>query len=296
MKQTSRYKLLASVGVAFIATMAITSVAYADTLSDIVEKGKMSVGIKTDYAPWGMRDKDGNIVGMEIDMVRDFARRLGEAAGKEITVELIPVVASNRMEFLQQGKIDVMIATMNDTQERRKIVGTIQPNYYASGTTILARKDSGIDGWESISGKKICGIQGTWYNKEYGLKYGAEMVTFAGVPETEAAVLDRRCEGWLYDDSAFVPRMTADPAKWADFKIATPVVAVVPWTAAVRLEDRDAPLGKALSAAIIDWHKSGFLIDLEAKWSIPATKWLADMHDKCVANDPICNDTVDRGE
>ena len=116
------------------------------------------------------------------------------------------------------------------------------------------------------------------------------------MPEVETALLDGRCVGWLYDDSAFVPRLVNDPEKWADYTIATTVVDAVPWGAAVRLEDVDQPIGKALSAAIIDWHKSGTLIELEEKWGVPPTQWLVDMAAACNAGEDICNDVLDEGE
>lgn len=284
---------------AFAATLLLggtPEAAKADTLSDIVSEGKLVAGIKTDYAPWGMRDSDGNIVGLEIEMIRELARRIGDEAGKTIEVELVPVVAANRLQFLEQGKVDVMIATMSDKPERREIVGIVQPNYYSSGSAILAHKSSGIDGWESIKGKKICGIQGAWYNKDLGLKNGAEMVVFKGVPEVEAALLDGRCVGWLYDDSAFVPRKVNDPEKWADFAMATPVVSDVPWGAAVRKEDLHEPIGKALSQTIIELHKSGKLVELESKWGIPQTSWLVQMQKNCVSGDPVCDMKRDAGE
>ena len=285
---------------AAVATAAITGgtalPAMADTLADIIDRGTIVVGVKADYAPWGMRDADGNVVGMEHDMIADFARRLGESAGTPIEVEKIVVVASNRMQFLEQGQIDMFIATMSNKPDRREVVGIVQPDYYSSGVAVLAHKDSGIDGWASLEGKTICGIQGAWYNKDHGLKNGAEVVAFKGVPEVEQALLDGRCVGWIYDDSAFIPRKVNEPEKWMDYEIATPTVDDVPWGAAVRLEDVDQPLGKALSAAIIDWHKSGLLIELEAKWGIPPTQWLADMREMCLADDPICNDVYDEGE
>ena len=72
----------------------------------------------------------GKIVGFEPDLAADIAKRLG------VKLELVPVVASNRIQFLQQGKIDLMIATMSDTPERRKIVDIVEPDYYASGTNV----------------------------------------------------------------------------------------------------------------------------------------------------------------
>lgn len=270
--------------------------AVADTLQDVIDDGKLTVGVKPDYAPWGMRDASGALVGLEIDLMKDLAKRIGEKAGKEIEIELVAVVASNRMEFLEQGKIDVMMATMSDKPERREVVGIVQPNYYSSGVAILAHKDSGIDGWDSIEGKKICGIQGAWYNKDHGLKNGAEMIVFKGVPEVEAAVLDQRCVGWLYDDSAFIPRKVNEPEKWADYAIATPVVADVPWGAAVRKDEINDPIGQELSAAIIDWHKSGMIVELEKKWGIPPTNWVQAMQEKCLAGDKVCDAVRDADE
>lgn len=280
--------LIGSAALAFATTAAM-----ADALDDIAARGKIVVGVKADYAPWGMRDASGNLIGMEHDMIDDFVMRVSEAVGKSIELEKVVVVASNRMEFLQQGKVDMFIATMSNKPDRREVVGIVQPDYYSSGVAVLAHKDSGIDGWESLAGKKVCGIQGAWYNKDHGLKNGAEIVAFPGVPEVEAALLDGRCVGWIYDDSAFIPRKVNEPEKWADYSIATPTVADAPWGAAVALDEVDGRLGKLLSQAIIDWHTSGKLIELEAKWGIPPTAWLARMQESCEAGEKICNDAYD---
>ena len=110
--------------------------ANADVLSDIKKKGVLVVGTKADYRPFGYLDPSGKIVGFEPDLAADVAKRLG------VKLELVPVVASNRIQFLQQGKIDLMIATTSDTPERRKIVDFIDPNYYGSGTNVLAQKSA----------------------------------------------------------------------------------------------------------------------------------------------------------
>ncbi len=132
--------------------------AAAQTLDKIKQRGVIVVGSKADYKPFGFRDPAGNIVGFEPDLARDVADRLGAK------LELEPVVSSNRMQFLQQGKIDLMIATMNDTAERRKTVGIIEPDYYASGVNVLALKKAGLKTWEQLKDQKVCGIQGAWYN------------------------------------------------------------------------------------------------------------------------------------
>ncbi len=112
------------------------TVARADVLDDVKKKGTLVVGTKADYRPFGFLDPSGKIVGFEPELAADVAKRLG------VKLELVPVVASNRIQFLQQGKIDIMIATMSDTPERRKIVDIVDPSYYGSGLNVLSPKSA----------------------------------------------------------------------------------------------------------------------------------------------------------
>ena len=152
-------KRLVGVGLAVLAALALTAIsAAAQTLDKIKQRGVLVVGTKPDYKPFGFRDPSGAIIGFEPDMAKDVADKLG------VKLELEPVVSSNRMQFLQQGKIDLMIATMNDKPDRRQVVGILEPSYYASGVNILANKKAGLKSWEQLKGQKVCGIQGAWYN------------------------------------------------------------------------------------------------------------------------------------
>ena len=129
-----RHKWLAIVASAIVLSVFAVKSASADALDDIKKKGTLVVGTKADYRPFGYLDPSGKIIGFEPDLAADVAKRLG------VKLELVPVVASNRIQFLQQGKIDLMIATMSDTPERRKIVDIVEPDYYASGTNVLVKK------------------------------------------------------------------------------------------------------------------------------------------------------------
>ena len=118
-----------------------------DVWNKVMKRGKMVVGVKADYKPWGYRDTNGDIVGMEADMAKMAADAMG------VDVELVAVQSSNRMQFLENGKIDLMIATMSDRPDRRKIVGITQPNYYTSGTNIMSPKAVGLKNWEDLHGQ-----------------------------------------------------------------------------------------------------------------------------------------------
>lgn len=258
--------IAAAIGAAFAAGPAL-----ADPMAEIKKKGMLVVGVKTDYPPWGTRDAAGNIVGMEADMAADVAKRLG------VKLELVSVVSSNRMQFLQQGKIDLMIATMSDTPERRKVVGIVDPVYYASGVAILANKRASIKNAGDLKNKPVCALQGAFYNNDLQSKYtGRDLVAFKGVPEAEQALLDGRCVGFVYDDVVLVWKK-AQEAKWGDFEVVQlNEWQPVPWGLAVRIEDLDGAWGKFMSATVSDWLKSGALLDLEKKRVGGNTAWLAE--------------------
>ena len=65
-----------------------------DVWKKVMERGKVVIGVKADYKPWGFRDESGALVGMEIDMAMDVAAKMG------VEAELVPVQSSNRMQFL----------------------------------------------------------------------------------------------------------------------------------------------------------------------------------------------------
>jgi polar amino acid transport system substrate-binding protein len=253
----------------------LTGLARADTLDDIKKRGTLVVGVKADYPPYGFRDPSGEIVGMEIDMAKDVAQRLG------VKVQLEPVVASNRMQFLQQGKTDLMIATMSVNDERKKAVGIVEPYYYAGGVALLAAKSAKIKTGADLKGKPVCAIQGSYYNNEIQSKMtGIDLVAFKGVPENEQALTNGQCVGFAYDDVLLIYKKKADAAKWADFEVVKLEITPLPWGLAVKTEDKDAPWGKFMSDTVTDWHKKGTLVELEKKWLGESTQWLLDMNAK----------------
>ncbi len=257
----NRYLSIAAASVALC--MLGASVARADALEDIKKKGVLVVGTKADYRPFGYLDPSGKIVGFEPDLAADVAKRLG------VKLELVPVVASNRIQFLQQGKIDMMIATMSDTPERRKTVDIIDPSYYGSGTNVLALKTAGLKTWEALRGKKVCLIQGAFYNKELQEKYGVDGVAFPGTAEAYAALKGGNCVAFAYDDTAIVGEM--QKPEWSAYDMPLDSILFVPWGLAVKQGEKG--FADMMSKTATEWHKSGFIQDLEKKWGIKPTKF-----------------------
>jgi polar amino acid transport system substrate-binding protein len=241
-----------------------------ETWNKIMERHKLVVGVKPDYKPWGFRDRDGKLVGMEADM----GQMVGDILGA--SVELVPVQSSNRMQFLEQGKIDVMIATMSDRPDRRKIVGAIQPNYYTSGTNVLAPKAIHLKTWTQLKGKPVCGKQGAFYNKIVADRYGAKIIAFVGNAEAKQALRDKKCIAWVFDDSSIMSDLAS--GEWNDYEMPLKSEDDNPWALAVPKAEQHCIFGNFMSGLIFNWHQDGTLIALEKKWKIQPTEYLKNMH------------------
>ncbi len=254
---------------ALVTTQVNADPATNDRFMKVLKRGVLVVGVKADYKPWGYRDSSGKLIGMEIDMAQDVADALG------VKLELVPVQSSNRMQFLEQGKIDLMIATMSDKANRRKVVGIPQPNYYTSGTNVLAKKGM-VSSWADLKGKPVCGKQGAFYNKQVSQKYGAKIIAFVGNAEAKQALRDSKCVAWVYDDSSIMADLAS--GQYDDYEMPMATEDDNPWALAVPLEELHGIWGNFMSGMTYNWHSSGRLVELEKKWGIQSSQFVMDMN------------------
>lgn len=256
---------------ALAGAIALGAAAHADVLDDIKKRGTLIVGVKPDYKPFGFRDPSGGLIGIEPDLAADVAKKLG------VKLELVPVLSANRMEFLNQGKIDLMIATMSDKPERRKVVQVIEPLYYSDAVNILLRKDAPVKAWEDIKGKKLCGTTGAFYNKDVAQKYGPEIASFDGSEKPLLALKNGDCIGYLYDQTFIAGKLGDDDWK-GGYHMPLTGIMETPWAIAVKMGE--AGLQRFMEDMHKEWMKSGRIVELEKKWGVPPTDYAKRMHEK----------------
>ncbi len=245
---------------AFLAVL-ISAHALAGAFEDAQARGRLLVGVRADYPPYAFIDSEGRNAGFEIDIARFLALRL---MGSENRLKLVPVTGSRRIEALGEKRVDLVIASLAMTDDRRAQVLFSEP-YYASGVGLLARKDAPLRAWADLRRRRVCAIEGASYDAEL-TQLGAEMLRFPAAPAAFKALRDGQCEGLAYDDSALAARLTE--ADWsADFRLAFAPLQVIPWAVALR---RDDEASRALvNPVVAEMEQSGFVVALEAKWRLP---------------------------
>ena len=125
-------------------------------VQEIVDRGVLRVGVKQDLPNFGYRDpKSNKYTGMEVEIAKKVAAELG------VDIEFTPVTAQTRGALLDNGQLDMVIATFTITEERKELYNFTTP-YYTDAVGFLVRKDSNIQSsWEALDGLTIGVTQGS---------------------------------------------------------------------------------------------------------------------------------------
>jgi putative glutamine transport system substrate-binding protein len=169
----------------------------------IKARGALKVGVKVDIPKFGYKDpKTGEITGFEIDLARAIAQKIVGDPGK---VELQAVTAKTRGPLLDNGEIDLVIATFTINDERKKSYNFSEP-YYVDGVALLVKKSSGISGLKDLNEKNV-GVAQAATSKaaiqteaaKLGIK--VNFLEFGTYPEIKAALDAGRVDCFSVDSS-----------------------------------------------------------------------------------------------
>jgi ABC-type amino acid transport substrate-binding protein len=177
--------------------LALAGQARASGLEDARRRGKLLAGVKTDSPPFGYVDSTGTLQGFDVDVARYLARALFEEEGR---LELVPITSGSRIPFLYSDWIDIIVATMSVTDQRRQVLDFSEP-YFISGSMLLVPKESAIKGIEDLAGKTVAIIEGAVQQKDLEqIAPKAKQVKFAKIPEALSALTGRSVDAFCQDD------------------------------------------------------------------------------------------------
>ncbi|MDT0532500.1 glutamate ABC transporter substrate-binding protein [Micromonospora sp. DSM 115977] len=117
---------------------------------------KLVIGVKADQPGLGLQT-GSQYEGFDIEVAKIIAKGLGVDANN---IEWKTTVSSNREPFIQQGTVDLVIATYTINDERKQKVNFAGP-YFIAGQDLLVKADSTLAGPEGLDGKTVCSVSGS---------------------------------------------------------------------------------------------------------------------------------------
>jgi polar amino acid transport system substrate-binding protein len=230
-----------------------------DTLNAVVKKGELTVGTFDFFPPWGFRDAQNNIVGMDVDIAKELA---GDDVLK-VKLTLVPVpTTQDRINFLLSGKIDVAISNFTATLPRSKAITFSEP-YVIDGIGAIFRKEAKVKNWSDLNGKKVAVTTGS--TGEILLKKEAPKAILQQFDQASTALLavqQGKADAQIEDYTYTVYHAGRDPKKSLDF-IKQPL-AFQPYCFGVRKFDQEWL--NYINFFIYRLHQSGKMKELYKKW------------------------------
>ena len=239
------------------------SPALAGALDDVKARGEFTYGLEAQYRPFEFRDENNEIVGYDIDVANEIAKRLGVKA-TPVDTNWAAVIQS-----LYTGQFDLILGGMTATPERYKRVNFSYP-YMEASSGLLAPADAGIMDASDLGGRVVGAGAGTPSIKmlqmsaeEHGHEFDGDIKTY----DDDAVAYEAMRAGRIVAYASSIVSLM-------EFAKTTEGFVVVPFTSkhwgqeftcmAFRKEDED--LRGAFNDLIAEMKADGTLEALQMKW------------------------------
>ena len=159
----------------------------------------IKIGIKFDQPGLGLKESDGSFSGFDVEMAKYIAEGLGYA---EDDIEFVEAVSANRETFLENGTVDMILATYSITDERKQKVDFAGPYYVAGQDLLIRADDDSITGPDSLDGKKLCSVTGSTSAQRVKDEYaeGVQLQEFDAYSKCIDALLGGQIDALTTDD------------------------------------------------------------------------------------------------
>jgi polar amino acid transport system substrate-binding protein len=239
---------------------ALAGGASADKLDDIKARGRLLVGATESSPPFSYRDGDNGIVGYDLDLAGEVAKRLG------VGIEKVALINAERIPFLQQDKVDLVAAGMTRAENRRGDIA-FSLAYLDSPHKVLVRRDSDLAAVKEMASRKLALVRSASVDAE--LKAAVPTMEIARLDDYRAcfiALQERRVDGFLADEILlrFFAEKSGAPQDFtfiADYAL--------PRTAGFGIKKNETRLAEFVDAALLDIEASGVAAKIFDKWFAP---------------------------
>lgn len=169
------------------------------TLDEIKESGTINIGVFSDKSPFGYVDENGEYAGYDVY----FAEKLGEDLG--VKINYVSTEAANRIEYLQTGKVDIVLANFTVTEERAQEVDFALP-YMNVALGVVSPSDAVIKSLDDVTDdQEIIVISGTTAETYLEKNYpDIKLQKYDAYAEAKTAIENGNAAGWANDNTEVI--------------------------------------------------------------------------------------------
>ena len=162
------------------------------TVESVQSAGKLVIGTSPDFPPFEFLDADGNVVGIEIEIMQLICQELG------VELEIKQMDFDSVLPGVQTGKFNVGVSGISVTPEREKNTLFTVP-YCLAAQAIVVTSDSTIASKADLAGKTVSVQTGTTA-EEFCMSNGYTVKAFAANADAETALTVGKVDAWVIDD------------------------------------------------------------------------------------------------
>jgi glutamate transport system substrate-binding protein len=222
------------------------------TASGIVgkaENGSLKFGVKADQPGLGLQT-GSTYEGFDIEIAKIIAKGLNVP---DSGIQYVTTVSANREPYIQQGNVDVVVATYTINDERKTKVNFAGP-YFVAGQDLLVPTNSTITGPEQLAGKKVCSVTGSTPAKRIQENYkDAQLQLFDAYSKCITALAGGQVDAVTTDD-IILAGYAAQPQYAGKFKVVGKPFSEEPYGIGVKKDDKAGceKINEILKAAVAD--------------------------------------------
>lgn len=187
-------------------------------MAELQEAGKIRVGVKFDQPGFGLKNPTTNEVeGFDVEVAKLIAAAIfgGEPDEQDDKIEFIESVSKNREPFIQEDRVDIVIATYTINDARKQVIDFAGPYFVAKQDIMVMADNDEIKDVSDLNGKKVCTAKGSTSEKNVRAKAPqAEVVLFDVYSQCAEEMTNGRVDAVTTDNTILAGLVSASNGEY----------------------------------------------------------------------------------
>lgn len=225
-------------------------------MAEIQEAGKIRIGVKFDQPGFGLKNPTtGEVEGFDVEIAKLVAKAIfgGELDDQSDNIEFIESVSKNREPFIQEGRVDMVVATYTINDARKQVIDFAGPYFVAEQDIMVMADNDQIESVDDLNGKKVCTAKGSTSEKNVRAKApDAEVVLFDVYSQCAEEMTNGRVDAVTTDNTILAGLVDASQG---EFKLVEAPFSEEPY--GIGLEKGDQAFRGFLNDTLEEIYESG---------------------------------------